>query len=189
MAKRKLTANEIKLAQIIFGDTINYDKVCITNRIPGLLKKNIGGMCTGNTLNTSKDTYCGDYDASFRKSFFIHEMTHIWQFQQSPGYLGKKLIKELASHHFNYMAKAYQYDLEDGKPFDDYGLEYNNPDFVKFAECHGAHGYRVEKSANFVSLLKNCQEKSGVHVIELPVDYSENDRILNHEIKDRSQNI
>ena len=73
--------------------------------------------------------------------------------------------------------------------FDDYGLEYNNPDFVKFAECHGAHGYRVEKSANFVSLLKNCQEKSGVHVIELPVDYSENDRILNHEIKDRSQNI
>ena len=73
--------------------------------------------------------------------------------------------------------------------FDDYGLEYNNPDFVKFAECHGAHGYRVEKSTNFVSLLKNCQEKSGVHVIELPVDYSENDRILNHEIKDRSQNI
>ena len=123
MAKRKLTANEIKLAKIIFGDTIDYDKVRITNRIPGLFKKSVGGMCTGNAINTSKDTYCDDYDASYRKSFFIHEMTHIWQFQHSPSYLGKKLIKELATHHFNYMAKAYQYDLEDGKPFDDYGLE------------------------------------------------------------------
>jgi len=34
--------------------------------------------------------------------------------------------------------------------FDDFGLEYGNPDFVKFAECHGAYGYRVEKTADFV---------------------------------------
>jgi len=73
--------------------------------------------------------------------------------------------------------------------FEDFGLEYGNPDFVKFAECHGANGYRVEKTEDFVPLLKKCNNTQGVHVVELPVDYSENDRILNHEIKERSQRI
>ncbi|MBC8258971.1 MAG: acetolactate synthase large subunit [SAR324 cluster bacterium] len=73
--------------------------------------------------------------------------------------------------------------------FEDFGLEYGNPDFVKFAECHGANGYRVEKTDDFVPLLKKCHATPGVHLIELPVDYYENDRILNHEIKERSQKI
>ena len=73
--------------------------------------------------------------------------------------------------------------------FEDFGLEYGNPDFVKFAECHGANGYRVEKTKDFVPLLKKCNDTPGVHIVELPVDYSENDRILNHEIKERSQRI
>ena len=73
--------------------------------------------------------------------------------------------------------------------FEDFGLEYGNPDFVKFAECHGANGYRVEKTEDFVPLLKKCNDTPGVHIVELPVDYSENDRILNHEIKERSQRI
>jgi acetolactate synthase-1/2/3 large subunit len=73
--------------------------------------------------------------------------------------------------------------------FEDFGLEYGNPDFVKFAECLGANGYRVEKTEDFVPLLKKCNDTPGVHIVELPVDYSENDRILNHEIKERSQRI
>ena len=73
--------------------------------------------------------------------------------------------------------------------FEDFGLEYGNPDFVKFAECHGANGYRVEKTEDFVPLLKKCNNTPGVHIVELPVDYSENDRILNQEIKERSQRI
>ena len=73
--------------------------------------------------------------------------------------------------------------------FKDFGLEYDNPDFVNFAKCHGAHGYRVEKTEEFVPLLKKCHDTPGVHVVELAVDYSENDRILNHEIKERSQEI
>jgi len=73
--------------------------------------------------------------------------------------------------------------------FEDFGLEYGNPDFVKFAECHGANGYRVKKTEYFVPLLKKCNDTPGVHIVELPVDYSENDRILNHELKERSQRI
>jgi len=67
--------------------------------------------------------------------------------------------------------------------FEDWGLEYNNPDFVKYAESYGANGYRVESSAGLAPLLEKCLNSKGVHLIECPVDYSENDEILNTEIQ------
>ena len=70
--------------------------------------------------------------------------------------------------------------------FADYGLDYGNPDFVRYAESYGAHGHRVEHAAGFLPLLQQCLERRGVHVIDCPVDYSENDHILNVELKKRS---
>jgi acetolactate synthase-1/2/3 large subunit len=70
--------------------------------------------------------------------------------------------------------------------FQDWGLTYGNPDFVRYAESYGAHGHRVASADELVPLVKQCHSESGVHVIEVPVDYSENDRILNHEIQERS---
>ena len=71
----------------------------------------------------------------------------------------------------------------------DFGLDYGNPDFVRYAESYGAKGHRVESAAKLLPMLQQCHAESGVHVVEIPVDYSENDRILNHEIKERSANI
>ena len=71
----------------------------------------------------------------------------------------------------------------------DFGLDYGNPDFVKYAESYGAQGYRVKSADELLPLLKKCHSEPGVHVIEAPVDYSENDRILNHEIKELSSTI
>ena len=51
--------------------------------------------------------------------------------------------------------------------FEDFGLEYDNPDFVKFAECHGAKGYRVKRTDEFIPILKKCHDTRGVHVVEL----------------------
>lgn len=65
----------------------------------------------------------------------------------------------------------------------DYGLDYGNPDFVKYAESYGAKGYRIEKSSELAATIKRCHETEGVHLIEVPVDYSENDQILNHDIQ------
>ncbi|KPF68124.1 acetolactate synthase [alpha proteobacterium AAP81b] len=67
--------------------------------------------------------------------------------------------------------------------FQDWGLTYNNPDFVKYAESYGAHGHRVTSAAMFPGLLAHCLGTPGVHLIDCPVDYSDNDRILNNEIK------
>jgi len=67
--------------------------------------------------------------------------------------------------------------------FADFGLTYGNPDFVKFAESFGAHGHRIESSDHLRETLKHCTDTPGVHLIDCPVDYSENDQILNKDIK------
>ena len=71
----------------------------------------------------------------------------------------------------------------------DYGLDFNNPDFVKYAESYGAKGYRVDSTENLIPLMKECLDKPGVHLIDVPMDYSQNDRLLNEEIPERSRAI
>jgi acetolactate synthase-1/2/3 large subunit len=70
--------------------------------------------------------------------------------------------------------------------FADFGLTYGNPDFVRYAESYGAHGHRVDTAEAVPELLRRCLGTPGVHLIDCPVDYSENDRILNREIKELS---
>lgn len=67
--------------------------------------------------------------------------------------------------------------------FKDFGLTYGNPDFVMYAESYGAKGHRVESSQHLAEVLAECRDTPGVHLIDCPVDYSENDQILNHDIK------
>ena len=70
--------------------------------------------------------------------------------------------------------------------FADWGLTYGNPDFVKYADSYGAKGHRVESAEHLTELLKHCRDTPGVHLIDCPVDYTENDRILNVQIKELS---
>jgi len=73
--------------------------------------------------------------------------------------------------------------------FADFGLSYGNPDFVQYAQSYGANGYRVESAAHLKELLAHCRDMPGVHLIDCPVDYSENDHILNTEIKERAAEL
>ncbi len=73
--------------------------------------------------------------------------------------------------------------------FAEYGLDYGNPDFVAYAQSYGASGYRIERVEDLVPVMRRCHATEGVHVIDVPVDYSDNDRILNREIKERSRAI
>ena len=68
----------------------------------------------------------------------------------------------------------------------DWGLEYGNPDFVKYAESYGAHGHRVDETENFGAILEGCFKAGGVHVVEAPIDYSENKRVLIDELSARA---
>ena len=55
--------------------------------------------------------------------------------------------------------------------------------------AYGAHGHRVESAEMLPALLKHTLETPGVHLIDCPVDYADNDRILNHEIKELSAKL
>jgi len=69
-----------------------------------------------------------------------------------------------------------------GMGFEDWGLEYDNPDFVKYAEAYGAHGVRVESTEALRPTLDECLATPGVHIVVVPVDYSENERVLHEEL-------
>ena len=70
--------------------------------------------------------------------------------------------------------------------FTDFGLDFGNPDFVKYAEAYGANGYRVQAAEQLQTLLATCLNTPGVHVIEVPIDYTENNRVFTRELMDKS---
>ena len=75
---------------------------------------------------------------------------------------------------------------QEGMGFENYGLDYKNPDFVKYAESYGANGYRPENDENFLDILNRCLGSEGVHVIDLAIDYSLNHSILNVLLKEKT---
>jgi acetolactate synthase-1/2/3 large subunit len=52
-------------------------------------------------------------------------------------------------------------------------VRFSNPDFIRLAESFGAKGYRVERVADLLPVLKRAMDDPGVAVIDCPVDYSE----------------
>jgi acetolactate synthase I/II/III large subunit len=68
---------------------------------------------------------------------------------------------------------------QEGLGFENFGLDFKNPDFVKYAESYGAFGHRPTSDAEFAEVLSECLNMKGVHVIDLLVDYSLNHAILN----------
>lgn len=69
--------------------------------------------------------------------------------------------------------------------FPDYGMTFGNPDFVKYAEAYGARGSRVSEIASLRPTLDAAFAGGGVHLVVVPIDYSENDRVLVQELKQR----
>ena len=69
--------------------------------------------------------------------------------------------------------------------FPDYGLTFGNPDFVKYAEAYGATGSRVDSTEGLAVTLREAFEAGGVHLVTVPIDYSENVRVLVDELRNR----
>src|SRR5829696_8742558 len=66
--------------------------------------------------------------------------------------------------------------------FPDWGLTFGNPDFVKYAESYGAKGTRVTTTEDLVPALEAAFRWGGVHLVVVPIDYSENTRVLVEEL-------
>jgi acetolactate synthase-1/2/3 large subunit len=68
--------------------------------------------------------------------------------------------------------------------FQNFGLDYSNPDFVTYADAYGAHGHRVTGVADLRPTLAQALAQGGVHLVDVPVDYSENRRVFDEELAD-----
>jgi len=66
--------------------------------------------------------------------------------------------------------------------FTNFGLDYSNPDFCKYAESYGASGYKLQPEDDLHTVLKQKLNTKGVHLVDVPVDYSENERVLIQEL-------
>jgi acetolactate synthase-1/2/3 large subunit len=67
--------------------------------------------------------------------------------------------------------------------FPKFGLDLMNPDFVAYANSYGAKGYRATSSADYSQILHDClYHVKGVKLVEVPVDYTWANEILDHEL-------
>ncbi|OJY67563.1 MAG: acetolactate synthase large subunit [Sphingobium sp. 66-54] len=69
--------------------------------------------------------------------------------------------------------------------FADFGMTFGNPDFVAYAAAYGATGHRISATDELVPAIEAACAAGGVHVIVVPIDYSENTRVLVDELGGR----
>jgi acetolactate synthase-1/2/3 large subunit len=67
--------------------------------------------------------------------------------------------------------------------YKDFGLTFGNPDFVSYAAAYGAKGRRITAASELVPALEQAFVAGGLHLIAVPIDYSENIRVLIDELR------
>ena len=73
--------------------------------------------------------------------------------------------------------------------FPDFGMSFGNPDFVRYAEAYGATGSRVSAVEDLVPTLEAAFAGGGVHLVDVPIDYSENTRVLVDELRNHTPDV
>ncbi len=58
-----------------------------------------------------------------------------------------------------------------------FGVEFSNPDFVRLAESFGATGIKLQSSKEFENVLMDALTKTVPVIIDVPIDYSDNEMI------------
>ncbi|KZL10964.1 acetolactate synthase large subunit [Pseudovibrio sp. Ad26] len=66
--------------------------------------------------------------------------------------------------------------------FEDWGLQFSNPNFVDYANSYGATGHRITRTEDLLPTFEAAFSAGGVHLVDVPVDYSENQRVLIDEL-------
>ena len=132
-AARALTPGEIKMLRPIFKNSIFYEEVYVHNGdwLPFGMQDDETIMTPNGQLYCPKTTFREDYSTLSKsenniKGWFIHEMTHVWQWNR--GYRGRIVVKGaiygIAATIFG-QRKVYGYDVnaDINKKFSDFNME------------------------------------------------------------------
>ncbi|WP_296176803.1 type IV secretion protein Rhs [Psychrobacter sp. UBA2769] len=108
---RQLTDGELALARSVFGDSLKLDGVQL--KTAWWVLKHYAVSPNGNIYFHPAD-WVTDFSqcALGKQSWLIHELTHVWQLQQ-----GLKVVRGAIIN------RRYDYVLEAGKSFFNYGIE------------------------------------------------------------------
>ena len=113
---RTLNLSEIRLARSVFRNSIDYSRVrLIPTRI-------LQWRTVANNIRVPNDFNTKD---SYMAETFIHEMTHVWQYQHhGTSYISKSLSDQIVGViRTGDRNAAYEYTLKPGKSFFDYKVE------------------------------------------------------------------
>lgn len=155
---RPLTPGETAMARLVFGDAIDYSKVAVyaCAYLPFGLQPRRTAMAPNGNLYFPPGCFQDDFSACALagRMWFIHEMTHVWQFQ-----LGYPVRLRGALR----IGLPYAYTLGDGKRLSDYNMEAQGnllADYFALKFCDGQsglyeHRYRLVDNAlaRYESLL------------------------------------
>lgn len=122
---RGLTVGEIKLCQQVFGHLIRYDEVKVMNH-PYLPWQSIHVfMAPTGYIHARSLNYLSDYSKQSLgyQAVFIHEMAHIYQYQQNINVLLKGAFLQTAYFLSFKKYDPYKYKLEKNKKFFEYNIE------------------------------------------------------------------
>ncbi|MBB1199834.1 type IV secretion protein Rhs [Enterobacteriaceae bacterium 89] len=144
---RILTAGEIKLAKLVFADTIEYEKVWIHRA--SYLPLNLQNEDTAMTPNGElyfRNQYRDDFSqlTDDLQHLFIHEMSHVWQRTKGMNVIGRGLVSWLVS---------YRYTL-DGRLLSEYPMEQQAQIIADnfTLEIHGYDGWQQLRGWEIVTL-------------------------------------
>ncbi|VWB07723.1 type IV secretion protein Rhs [Burkholderia lata] len=122
--ERVLTAGEIEMARTVFKEGIDYDKVRVHKGSYfwfNLQNKNTAVTPNGK-MYFLDDLYADDFSAMngpniWKRSLFMHEMTHVWQYQLGYAVRWHALTVTIRGQ------SAYEYTVAPGAVFHDYNME------------------------------------------------------------------
>ncbi|MEN8992541.1 hypothetical protein ABD624_11325 [Avibacterium paragallinarum] len=122
---RSLTAGEISMCRSVFGDLIQYEQVKVMNHpfLPWQSAHVV--MAPQGYIHARNLLFKADYaKASLGyRALFIHEMAHVYQYQQQINVLGRGAVLQMAYFFSFKKYNPYRYTLKPHKAFFDYNIE------------------------------------------------------------------
>lgn len=143
--KRSLNSNELKILKSLYFDEIEYEKVIITNQhIFSKVLKKYRAIVFDNTVVFTQRSYKEDFSETTRSmALLVHEMCHVWQFQNL-----KYRWYKAGIEHLKFGKSTYFYNIADRKKLTDFRFEQQGEimaDYFRIKDSGNASESKYEK--------------------------------------------
>jgi hypothetical protein len=147
---RRLTAGEIAMAALVFGESIDYQRVRIHARRYMPFQPRNCCMTPNGSMYFHASCFLDDYaQASVtNQHWFIHEMAHVWQHQLGYAVRLRGAVR---------VGLTYDYDLVTGKTLADYNMEAQGDllaDYFVLRHARSSVTMRQQRYAGSLSLYE-----------------------------------